>query len=52
MSAADAACASVTKPVVAIASPDASTAIFCLVFGFVIGVLDRFGAAAEEEHPE
>jgi multicomponent Na+:H+ antiporter subunit B len=26
-------------------------AIFCLVFGFVIGVLDRFGAAAEG-HPE
>jgi multisubunit Na+/H+ antiporter MnhB subunit len=23
-------------------------AIFCLVFGFVIGVLDRFGAASEE----
>jgi multisubunit Na+/H+ antiporter MnhB subunit len=26
-------------------------AIFCLVFGFIIGVLDRFGAAAEE-HPQ
>ena len=26
-------------------------AVFCLVFGFVTGVLDRFGAAAEE-HPE
>jgi multisubunit Na+/H+ antiporter MnhB subunit len=26
-------------------------AIFCLVFGFVTGVLDRFGAAAEQ-HPE
>jgi multicomponent Na+:H+ antiporter subunit B len=23
-------------------------AVFCLVFGFVVGVLDRFGAAAEE----
>lgn len=27
-------------------------AVFCLVFGFVTGVLDRFGAAAEEDHPE
>ena len=26
-------------------------AVFFLVFGFVVGVLDRFGAAAERPHP-
>jgi hypothetical protein len=25
-------------------------AVFSLVFGFVVGVLDRFGAAAEDLH--